>query len=175
MYNLNLIRWLWWRLCMNHHGTTTSMRATSRFLYHTRYINSDLRRHFLIDGYGIFLFLYCTISYSRNMFAYDLLLYVYSNFFSTLDYVFSSSVYMLDLIPSLFETKLPTFPTHGPSHDMNSCKAIPDQAKSTKANYLSYFWIWGHFKYKISKNRSADGNDLNTESCIFSIKGSKNQ
>ena len=76
----------------------TSVRAPSRFLYHTHYINSDLRCNFIIDRYGISPFLRLTISYTCNMYVYDLLLYVSSNFVSTLDFVFSPSVSMLDSI-----------------------------------------------------------------------------
>ena len=40
-------------------------------LRHIHHINSDVRRHFLIDCYGIFPCLRHTISYPRTMSAYD--------------------------------------------------------------------------------------------------------
>ena len=53
-------------------------------LSHTHYINSDLCRYFLICGYGIFPSLWCTISYPRTMYTYDLWIYFSSYFVSTL-------------------------------------------------------------------------------------------
>ena len=74
---------------------TTSMHAPSRFLYHIHYVNLDLRHHFLIDGYDIFLYLHRTISYPQTMSAYDLYISVSPSFVSTLDHVLSPIVSML--------------------------------------------------------------------------------
>ena len=79
---------------------TTCVRALWRFLYHTHNINSDLSPHFLIDGYGIFLSLRCTISYPRTMSAYNIFISVYYTYIS-----------MMDFIPSLFDPTFTTFPT----------------------------------------------------------------
>ena len=53
---------------------TTSVQASvpSRLSYHVHYVNSDLRCHFIMDGYGIFTYLRRTISYPRNISAYEL-------------------------------------------------------------------------------------------------------
>ena len=45
------------------------------FLYHTHWLNSDLRRHFIIDENGIFPSLRRTISYPYTMSAYDLFIF----------------------------------------------------------------------------------------------------
>ena len=120
--NLHLIGWPWWRPRVHCHGMMTYMRTPSRFLYHTHYVNSDLRCHFIIYGYGIFLYLHFTISYPRTMYAYKLLISVSSSFVPTLDTVLSPPVSMmdsiilpyvftLDYIYYLFDITLTTFPT----------------------------------------------------------------
>ena len=107
---------------MCHHVMTTSMPMLSQFFKHIHYISSDFRRHFILDVYGIFPLLRCSISYPRTMSAYDFLLSVsypfvsmMDSFFSpsiyTLDSIFSTSVPTLDLVPSLFDPTLSIFPT----------------------------------------------------------------
>ena len=140
--NFNLVGWSWQRLCVHRHGMTTSVRAPSNVLSHIHYINSDLRCHFLICGYGIFPSLRLTISYPRNVSAYNLCIYfpfpfpftfvstLYRHLFvpfsfvlmlypvlspsvSTPDSIFSPPVSMLDSISSRFDLTLTTFPTYG--------------------------------------------------------------
>ena len=124
----------------------TSVRAPSwhddvracalTFLYHINCVNSDLRRHFLIDGYGIFPSLRRAKSYPRTMSVYDLCIsfpfsfvstlwrYFFvpfpfvSTFYpvlspsvSTLDYILSPPVSMLDSISSWFDLNLTKFTT----------------------------------------------------------------
>ena len=79
--------------------------------YYIHYINSDLRRNFIINGYGIFLYLCLTISYPRTMSAYDLLFSVSSTVVSMLYSVFYTSVSTLDSIPSSFDSTLTIFST----------------------------------------------------------------
>ena len=68
-------------------------------LYHIHYVNSGIRRHFLIDGYVIFSSLRHTIYYPWNMIsAYDLCISIYYSFVSTLYPVLSPPVSTLDLI-----------------------------------------------------------------------------
>ena len=111
---------------------TTSMHAPSRhanicvcalkFWYHIHYVNSDLRRNFLIDGYGIFLSLRRIISYPQTMSAYDLcisfIFFFVSTLYpilypsvSTLDSILYPPVSMLDSIYYWFDLTLTTFPT----------------------------------------------------------------
>ena len=97
---LNIIVWLWQRPCVRYHGVTTSVRAPWRFLYHINRINSDVRRHFLIDGYGKFPSLRRTISYPQTMSAYDV--------FLSLSYPSISTMY---LIPSFFDPIITIFST----------------------------------------------------------------
>ena len=98
--------------------------------------NLDLRCNFLICGYRIFLSLRCIIYYPRTMYAYDLCIYFYFSFVSTLwrhffastlypvlspyvstlDSILSTLVYMLDSIYSWFDLTLTTFPTGIDSH-----------------------------------------------------------
>ena len=111
MSDLNRIGWSWQRLCIFCHGVTTSVRALWRFSYHIHNIVSELCCHFLIDSYGIFPSLRCTISYSRTMSAYEFLISVFSPSVSTLYYVFYPSVSTLYLIPYLFDPTLTKFPT----------------------------------------------------------------
>ena len=126
---------------------TTSVRALSwndnlracalAFLYNIHYVNSDLRRHFLIYDYGIFPSLRRTISYPRNMSVYALFIYFYFSFvstlylvlslsFSTLDSIISPPVSMLDSISSWFDLTLTAFPTRslvegGPIWRVSTC------------------------------------------------------
>ena len=111
--------------------------ATSRVPYHIHHINSDVRRHFLICGYGVFLYLRCAMSYLKTMYTYYLciscpfsfvstlwrkffapfsfvsMLYpVLSPSVSTLDSIFTPPVSMLDSISSRFDLILTTFITH---------------------------------------------------------------
>ena len=119
---------------------TTYVRAPSRvsshIQKHIQYINSDLRRNFLICGYGIFPSLRRAMSYPRTMSAYDLCIYfpfpfvstlwrhcfvpfsfvstlypVLSPSVSTLDSILSPPVSMLDSISSWFDLTLTTFLT----------------------------------------------------------------
>ena len=111
---------------------TTSVRALSlhdnictcdlTFSYHVHYIYSDLRRHFLIDGYGIFPSSSCTVSHPRTMSAYDLYISFYLYFvptmypvlytsISTLFLIPSPTVSILDTISSWFDLTLTKFPT----------------------------------------------------------------
>ena len=57
---------------------------------------SDLCRNFIIGGYVIFPSLHCTISYPRTISAYNLFLSIPSPSVSTLYYVSSPSVSILD-------------------------------------------------------------------------------
>ena len=107
------------------------------FLYHIHYINSDFRRHFLIDGYGVFPSSRRAKSYPRIISAYDLWISfpfsfvstLWRHFFvpfsfvytlhpvlspsvSTLDSILAPYVSMLDLIFSWFDLNLTTIPTH---------------------------------------------------------------
>ena len=125
---------------------TTAVSATSwyddvracalTFLYHMHYVNSDLRRHFIIDSYGIFPSLRRAKSYPRTMSAYNLCIYFLFSFVSTLwrhffvpfsfvftlypilsyyvsmlDLIICPSVFMLYSISSWFDLNLTTFPT----------------------------------------------------------------
>ena len=115
---------------------TTYVHAPSCVSSHIHYINSDLRLHFLICEYGIFLFLRCAIIYPRNMSAYNLcipppfflclhaletcflpfsfvstLYPVLCPSISTLDLILSPPVSMLDSIYSCFGLTLTTYPT----------------------------------------------------------------
>ena len=101
MSDLNLIGWSGQRPCMGHHGARTSVLKPLRFLYHIHYISSDLRHHFLINIYGIFLSLHPAISYQRTISAYNIFLSVSS-----------TSVFILDSIPYLFDPTLTTFPAY---------------------------------------------------------------
>ena len=69
-------------------------------LYHTHYINSYIRRHFIIDGYGIFTSLRCNISYPCTMYAYNVLISISS-----------PSVSTLYSITSFFDPIMTKFPT----------------------------------------------------------------
>ena len=99
--NFNIIGWSLWRSCVRCHGVTTSVCALGRFLYHIYYINSDVHRHFLIDGYGIFLSLSRTISYLQTMSMYGVSLSVSSPSLSTM----CSVPYMFDPILTIFPTR----------------------------------------------------------------------
>ena len=101
MSDLNLIGWSGQRPCMGPHGARTSVLAPLRFLYHIHYINFELRRHFLINIYGVFLSLHPAISYQRTMSAYNIFVSVSS-----------PSVFILDSIPYLFDPTLTTFPAY---------------------------------------------------------------
>ena len=115
---------------------TTYVHTPSRVFSHIHYINSYLCRHFLICGYVIFPSLCRTISYLRNMSAYDFCISVYFSFVSllwrrfflpfsfvytlypvlypsvsTLYSIPSPPVFMLDSISSWFDPTLTTFPT----------------------------------------------------------------
>ena len=90
------------------------------FLYHIHYANSELHRHFLIDGYGIFLALRRTISYLQTMSVYNLcisfsfsyvsMMYpVISPTVSTIYFILPPSVSMFVSDSSLFELTLTTF------------------------------------------------------------------
>ena len=68
------------------------------FLYHTHWLNSDLRRHFIIDENGIFPSLRRTISYPYTMSAYDLCIYFSLSFVSALYPVLYLTVSTLDSI-----------------------------------------------------------------------------
>ena len=85
MSDLNLIGCSVQYPCTGCHGATTSVRVPWRFSYHIHYINSDLRHHFLIYGYGIFTSLRPTFSYLRTMSECDVFISVYSPTVSTLD------------------------------------------------------------------------------------------
>ena len=140
MSNFNLVWWLWWRLCVHRHGMTTYVRAPSRVLSYFHYINSDLRCHFLIFCYGIFMSLRRSKSYQRNMSAYNLCIFfpfslvstmwrhffvplsfvstlypVLYTSFSNLDSIISPHVSMLESISSWFDPNFTTFPTHSTS------------------------------------------------------------
>ena len=107
------------------------------FLHHIHYVNSDLRRHFFIDGYVIFPSLSCTISYPQTMSVCDPCIYFYFPFVSLLHPVLSPTVSNLDLIPppsvsmlysnfSLFYLSLTAFPTRslvegGPICRLSTC------------------------------------------------------
>ena len=127
------------------------MLAPSRVLCQIHYINLDLRRHFIICGYGIFPSLRCTISYPWNMSAYylwiiylfplslpcgDIFLYhfsfvstfypILSHSISTLDSNISSPIFMLESISSWFDLNLTTFQTRslvegGPIWRVSTC------------------------------------------------------
>ena len=62
------------------------------FSYHIHYVNSDLRCHFLNNGYGVFPSLRCTTYYMRTMYAYNLCIYFYFSFISMLYPVLYHSV-----------------------------------------------------------------------------------
>ena len=81
-----------------------------------------LTSSFLIGGYGIFLYLRCTIPYSRTMSACELCIHISSSFIYTLypvlsppvsniDSIISPCVSMMDLVSSLFDPTLTKFPT----------------------------------------------------------------
>ena len=111
MSDLNIIRWLWKCPCVHFHGMTTSARAPWRFLYHTHYIFSYLNHHFLIDVYGIFLYLHRTIYYLRTMSAYKLFISISYHSVFVFYSISSYSVSMMDSIPPLFYPALSTFTT----------------------------------------------------------------
>ena len=46
--NFNIVRWSWRRPCVHRHLMTTDVLAPSLLSSHIHYINSDLRRHFII-------------------------------------------------------------------------------------------------------------------------------
>ena len=133
--NFNIVGWSWQRPYMHQYGMTAYVCAPSCFSSHFYYINSDLRRHFLICGYGMFTSLRCTISYPFTMSAYKLCISLYFSFVSTLwrqkcnfsfvytlypvlppsvstlYSIFSPPVSMLDTIYSWFDLVLTKFPT----------------------------------------------------------------
>ena len=91
-------------------------------LYRIHYVNSYLRRNFIIDGYGIFPPLRWAISYPRTMSAYNLcicfsfyfvsMMYpVLSPYVSMLDLILSPPVFTLDSISSSFDLTLTKFIT----------------------------------------------------------------
>ena len=150
---------------MHRRGMTTYVRAPSRVLSHISYINSDLRRNFLICGYGVFMSLGHTMSFMQTMSAYDLCIYFYFYFVSTkwrhffvpfsffstlypflsrsvstLDSIISPPAYMLDSISSWFDLTLTTFTTY--PHwivKVAFCIPRPSQNFSTIAK-----WPWTH-------------------------------
>ena len=71
----NLVRWSWQGPCVHRPSITMYVRVLSRVLSHIDYINLDLRRHFLISGYCIFLFLRCAMSYPQTISTYWIKLY----------------------------------------------------------------------------------------------------
>ena len=116
--------------------------APSRVLSHIHVMNSDLRLHFIICGYGIFLSIRHAISFRRTMSMYDLcisftfpfvfrlcrhwfvtfsfvstLYPVLSSSISTLDYILSPPVSILESIYSQFDLTLTTFPKTFSSKD----------------------------------------------------------
>ena len=112
--HFNLVWWSWRRPSVHRHSMTTYVRAPPRVSSHIHYINSDLRHHFLICGYGIFTSLRHAMSYSQTMSAYDLCIFFFFfclhavetffepfSFVSTLYPFLSPSVSTLDLILSL--------------------------------------------------------------------------
>ena len=117
MSDLNIIIWLCQRPCVQRDGMRTYVCVPSRFSYHIHYVNLDLRCHFLIDGYVIFLSLHRTISYLRTMSAYGLCISVSSSVVfmlypviylpvPTLDLSLPHSVSTLDYIYFLFDITL---------------------------------------------------------------------
>ena len=74
--------------------------CTVTVLNHIHYINSDVRRHFLIDGYGIFPPWHRTISYPWTISVYEVLIPLSS-----------PNLYTLYYIPSLFDPILTAFLT----------------------------------------------------------------
>ena len=100
----------WWRIYMRLH-----------FLYNIYYVNLDLRPHFLIDRYEIFMSIRRTISFPRTIYMYDLFMYFSISFFSalypilsitvsTLNSIFPLSVSMFYSSYSLFKLTVTTFP-----------------------------------------------------------------
>ena len=63
-------------MCVQRNGMTTYVHLPSRVLSHIYYINSDIRRHYLIYGYGIFPSLRCAMSYPWTMSTYDLCIFL---------------------------------------------------------------------------------------------------
>ena len=68
------------------------------FSYHIHYVNSYLRCHFFIDGYGFFPSLHRTISYQWTMYAYNLCIKLYFSFVSTIYPFLTPTVSTLVLI-----------------------------------------------------------------------------
>ena len=124
--NLKFIGCSFQRLRMRRNRMMTSVREPWRFLYYIHYIVSDLRCNFLIDGYGIFPSLRCTISYMRNISADNLFISISSPSVSTLNYISSPYVYTLYSINSLFYPTLTKFTTRslvdgGPICRVSTC------------------------------------------------------
>ena len=139
---------------------TTSVRAPSWhdnvrvcaltvFVLSSLNIFSDLRHHFLNDGYGIFPYLFRTISYPRSMFAYKLCIYVSSPYISTLDSVSSPSISTLDSIPYLFDKILTKFTTPcswswreilTPYHTRQA-SGYSGQNCETVSPWMVFFWL----------------------------------
>ena len=82
--NFNLVWCSWWFMYVHHHVMTTCMCAPSRVSSHIHYINSLLRRHFIIFGYSIFPSLHRSMSYPSTISAYDLCISFPFFFVSTL-------------------------------------------------------------------------------------------
>ena len=120
------------------------------FLYHIHCVNSDLRCHYIIDGYDVFLSLRRAKFYPWTMYTYNLWIYFPFPFISTLwrhfSYLFPLSprcilpclllsprwnwlfipISMFESIYSWFDLNLPTFPTRslvegGPIWRVSTC------------------------------------------------------
>ena len=88
-YDFNLVGWSWRCLCVHYHGKTTYLCAPLRVLSHIHYINLGLRCNFIICGYGFLPSLHREISYLRTISVYDLWIYFYFSFVSTLQRLFT--------------------------------------------------------------------------------------
>ena len=93
--DLNLIIWSLRHPCLHHYGVKTSVSALSWCFYHILYIVSGISFHFIINGYGTFPSLRCTVYYPCTLFVYG--------FFLSLS---SPSVPILDSITSFFKSNL---------------------------------------------------------------------